>query len=571
MELWDLADGIGSDGNSIPVSFKDFCEAADEFSKMLIEGGKPDNLIKMYNVHFSDVRENTGDVSGSFYEALQSIEDAEKNNPGTIDFVECGVRREDGSWAAMSWGVGSTDILLYDCDLYGVDNSLFYREDLYSLKEKYDKYGITPGSYHNDFLIRLRGFYGRLEVLDKEEAFTQERNVLISDWKYCINPIALKGSRSFKELNSAGVRQIEFPKDDFLEGFGNLSDNYGREKLLLFLRDEAKRVNNGEELSYEFGRVMKFGDYSIDDNVKQMMWSQDGLECRKEVLSIFIDIVVDILKKYEGLEDSTCESIEYAKSEVDGREIVLYHLMGAKPSVLKELNIQCNFTDVLKYYRLLPGEDNLRVLEEKKNYLLSLEGDELIREVRNLLPYMGLDYYGVDTLERIFLERLYNNTRDDKSLTLAEEIRAIAVAGISQAISTNKEDDSILLNYLQEEFYKYCDWEYSYSNTSISRKELKRLIAERLFSEYKDKKGTDALLCLLRQHYNNDNWEHLCASIKMTDAYLAPDGAAGRPKCSEVKNSSFWEYYYYQCTADLNDVHWEGVIQMSTYYSGGWN
>lgn len=589
MELWDLADGIGECPE--PVSFKDFCEAADEFSKLIIEGGKPDNLIKTYWVHqilpppdetnSSEVRstkflpngtESSGDTTGAFYESLQFIEDMMREYPGRISYIECGVRNDSsGGCAGMTWNVEYKNVSLYDSELYGADNPLFYDENIRALKERYTKYNITPCTYYNDFLIRVKGLYYGLDVLSREEAFTQDKEVSLSDWKYYINPIAFKNTRSFKELKSAGVSKVEFMKDYFSERFRDLSDDYSRERVMLLIAEEAERIANGQDTAYEFIGMLKFGEYPVNENVEQMLWRQDNLECRKEVLSIFVDIVVDMLKKCKGFEEPACENIEYVKSEEDGRDIIFYNLTGSKSSVLEELNIRCNFTDPLKYYRLLPGEDNLSTLEEKKNYLLSLEDRELVDEVRNLLSYMGIRYYEIDTLDELLSGYLYSDTKSDKSLILAEELKAIALAGISQAIGNNKEDDSILLDYLLKEFYEYCDWKRSYSNTSISKSELKLLIAERLFSEYKNKKGVDELLRLLRYYYDNGSWGRLRESITMTDAYLAPDDAAGRPKCSEVKNSSFWEYYYYQCTADLNDIHWEGVIQMSTYYSGGWN
>lgn len=587
MELWDLADGIGEYPE--PVSFKDFCEAADEFSELLIEGGKPDNLIKMYWVHqilpppdetnSSEVRstkflpngmESSGDTTGAFYESLQFIEGMIRDYPGRITYIECGVRKDDGGYAVMAWGVECKDVSLYDYELYGADNPLFYNENIRALKESYAKYGITPGTYHNDFLIRVKGLYHGLEVLSKEEAFTQERSVSISDWRYYINPIAFKNTRSFKELKSAGVSKIEFMKDSFSERFRDLSDDYSKEEVMLLIAEEAKRIDKGENSAYELVRMLKFGEYPVNENVDQMLWGQNNLECRKEVLSVFVDIVVDMLKKCKGFEEPACENIEYVKSE-DGRDIVFYNLLGAKFSVLDELNIQCNFTDVLKCYGLLPGENNLSALEEKKNYLLSLDGRELINEVRNILSYMGIRYYEIETLDGELSKCLYNDDEAGKSLALAEELRTIVLAGISQAIRNNKEDDAILLDYLLKEFYEYCDWECSYSNTSISKSELKLLIAKRLFSEYKNKKGVNELLRLSRYYHDNGSWDRLRESITMTDEYLAPDDEAGRPKCSEVSNSSFWEYYYYQCTADLNDVHWEGVIRMSTYYSGGWD
>ena len=175
--------------------------------------------------------------------------------------------------------------------------------------------------------------------------------------------------------------------------------------------------------------------------------------------------------------------------------------------------------------------------------------------------------------------------------TWLDEETCLTVSSVGGLLSDESLDESIkkelrvkIISERLDSLKEYCK-RYSFSKenaiiglaTRLSNffqfehpVELSRLGVLKFFDKFMEQKGVDYTYNLLLNAFNDDWWE-INKKLTVSTEWVSDDESAGRPRRSEIYNSSFWEYYYYKVTVTFEGVEWSDILRGQHHVNGGWN
>ena len=564
MDLLDIAGNIGTyDTPKVPViELEEFCNIVDKFCDDVRKTNPGLSLSKFYCVTFHydlvstvgrrEVRESN--IDAPLYSRLACVNDILAARPNGVDLVDCGLVMEDGREVFMTWCPDCNGLYVYAGEFFEGEEVL-YKQPM-EIKGVLESAGVKPDAPYRDLVVRKHFDYQcDLErFVYPEDMYYHEVEVEKNLLEYSYSPrlVSRTSSKSLAELGVCKIVYVATVSDwdymyihlnEVLDYLVNYDNGASIEALLYYIRVEFIE-HAPRELVEEFWR---------------------GLDEDEEIKTEFVHQVSLLLTKayntlYEMRNNGGTESGESLKVECE--------IQGELRDRILPLN--CSLRDLYGKLYVIKGEDTRAVVDVELAKLDTLQDRELVEYLRDFTYYIDRDLREVaEKCYDIFTNYALYGRGKDEAMKLAKEFKPIVIYALRRMRTDGNIDR--LIETLKDEFFDECNLRSSRNISSIDGHNREIRVITNVFSEYCKQKGNEAFIALLKSYRVNNDYRGLLDAIKMTEEYIGDDESAGRPRYSEVHNSSFWEYYYYQCTADLFDVHWEGVVRLSSYYSGGWD